>query len=632
MKILHRFMLKQFIGPFVLIFFIVVFILLMQFLWKYIDELVGKGLNLFIIGEFLLYASAGLASMAFPLAVLMASIFTLSSLGENYELIAMKAAGISLQRVFLPLIVMACLISAGAFLFVNNVTPVTNLKMRALLEGIRHQRPELQIREGVFSNMIDGYSIRIGRKDYETNRLYDVRIYDHTENIGNVSVILADSGNMMVTADKRFLEITLYNGHRYREMVDRQTINKKNKTYPFSHQLFERQIFRMALPDFNFERSDEQIFKKGYQMMNLDQLTYVIDSLSTVSRNQESMLRTMIKPAYQSPHGDSRRIDTTLRTRIPEVFMPVFRQQSKAKRQASIQNAITDTRSQKDRFSGVIYEREILNRQAWRYDIEWYRKFSLSLACIILFFIGAPLGAIIRKSGLGTSIIIAVLFFVVYYVISMIGEKAAKSGSMTPLWGMWLSAIIVLPVSIFLTYKATRDSTIFNQEWYLNLIRKGLNVIFATLHTPRPAVDMDTTPDELRTETLIARLDELSQQCEIYSKSGMTRMLRLGGIWYDREDTALTEIGRTYDHVRALLRQTPVEAIEETVAEYPHAILRDCRIQVKHQWQRVAAKILFPVLWYLYVKVMMQRMTLRNELDGIMGANRNLINELTVDN
>jgi lipopolysaccharide export system permease protein len=624
MKILHRFMLKQFIGPFVLIFLIMVFILLMQFLWKYIDELIGKGLELSIIGEFLLYSAVSLTAMAFPLAVLLASILTLGSMGENYELIALKAAGISLQRIVLPLVILSCVIAISAFAFINNVTPYTNLKMRTLLDGIRHQRPELQLREGMFSNVIDGYSIRIGHKDYKTNQLYELKIYDHTEKLGNVSVILADSGNMMVTSDKRFLEVTLYSGHRYQDMAD----GKTHKTYPFSHQFFDKEIFRMALPDFDFERSDEQIFKKGYQMMNLNQLTYTVDSLSHILDNQEILLRKMIKPAYQKDYPvPPPPMDSVRRAKIPDDFMPVFDRQSKQKRLTAIQTAIGDIRSQKDQFTVQVYEREGITKQTWRYDVEWHRKFTLSLACIIFFFIGAPLGAIIRKNGLGTPIIIAVLFFVVYYVISMIGEKSAKGGSLLPIWGMWLSTGIVLPISIFLTYLATRDSSIFNQDMYLNHIKKGLAFIFAVRRNPRPQVFVQITEHEQQPEAMIARIEQLSQKCKSYLNKNLKKTLKSKDIWWEtkgaEDDRLLAAIGKEYDYLNALLHRSSING-GETVAEYPRVSLRDFRIKIPDWWQFISNY----VFWFCYIKAWVQRDSLRSELEQIISANENLINEI----
>ncbi len=621
-------MLKQFMGPFIMAFLIVVFTLLMQFLWKYIDDLIGKGLALSVIGELLLYTSAQLSIMAFPLAVLLASIFTMGNLGENYELIALKAAGISLQRIILPLIVLSCVIAGGAFVFANNVTPVTNLKMRTLIYDIQQQRPELQIREGIFYNGIEGYSIRIGRRNYKNNQLYDLRIYDHTKKVGNTSVILADSGHMAVTTDKRFLEIILYHGHSYVDMVDRSTINKPLKTYPFRHDFFDKQIFRMTLPGFDLIRSDEQIFKQSYQMMNLNQLKYTIDSLDVVIGTQEDQLRKMVQPTYRTPELAQMSVDTSLRTKVPDNFMANFDKETKAKKQMAIREAINQARAQKDQFAGVIYELDDKNKRSWKYEIEWHRKFTMSLACIIFFFIGAPLGAIIRKGGIGTPVIIAVIFFVLYYVVSMIGEKSAREGAMTPFEGMWMSTFIVLPIGVFLTYQATRDSSIFDRDLYLSYIKKGLNFIFVTHRSPRHDILYEADRTDLMPESMIDKLDELSHQCNLYLDENLGKIMRFSKIWYKNEDTKLTEIGNRYDNLKAILQQSDIDMIKETVEEYPRASLRNYKIKKTAGWQPIAAAIIFPVWIYLYLKAWIQKVGLRNELKSITGANRNLINEL----
>jgi lipopolysaccharide export system permease protein len=658
MKILHRFMLKQFLGPFIMAFVIVIFTLLMQFLWKYIDDLVGKGLALSVIGELLLYTSAQLSIMAFPLAVLLASIFTLGNLGENYELIALKAAGISLQRIVFPLIVLSVAIGICAFVFANNVTPVTNLKMRTLIYDIQQQRPELQIQEGIFYNGIEGYSIRIDRRNYKTQMLYDLMIYNHTKKQGNTQVILADSGRMAVTADKRFLEVTLYHGHSYEDVVDARKPARQNKNFPFRHDFFDRQVFRMVLPGFDLERSDEQIFKSSYQMMNLAQLNNTIDSLSQILVTQEDQLRKIVQPVYRTPELSHQPVDTSLRAKVPDNFRVEFDRQPKSKRQMAIQEAVNSVRTQKDQVAGLIYELDDKSKRNWKYEIEWHRKFTMSLACIIFFFIGAPLGAIIRKGGLGTPIIIAVFFFVLHYVISMIGEKSAREGAMTPFEGMWLSTFIVLPIGVFLTCMATRDSSIFNQELYVNYIRKGLNFIFVTHRIPRPeiaykAISTELVPEnmivkleelsqhcklylidykaiatESAPENMIVKLEELSQHCKLYLEGDFSKYMRFNRIWYKQEDQALAGIAGRYDNVRAILQQSDVDMIRETVAEYPRVALHNYKIKKDSDWQVIAAAVIFPVWLYLYLKACIQKYSLRNELRNIMGANRNLVNEL----
>ena len=259
-------------------FFIVMFILLMQFLWRYIDELVGKGLNFSVVGELMAYASASLVPLALPLSVLLSSLMTFGGMGEHYELTALKSSGISLRRIMMPVIVLSLFISIGAFLFANNVLPVTNLKMKSLLYDVRQQRPEVQITEGIFYNGIDNYSIRVGRKDPVTNKLFNIMIYDHTSRRGNVSVTVADSGHMQMTTDRRNLIVTLWNGHVYTELEDDK--RSQQKSYPSRTDNFREQRIVIAMTGFELERSDESIFKNSYQMLNVSQLSHITDSLS----------------------------------------------------------------------------------------------------------------------------------------------------------------------------------------------------------------------------------------------------------------------------------------------------------------------------------------------------------------
>lgn len=627
MKILHRYMLKQFIGPFIGAFFIVVVTLLMQSLWKYIDDLVGKGLPVMAIGELLLYAAVWLSNMAFPLAVLLASIFTLGNMGENYELIAFKSAGISLQRILFPLIVLAFAISIGAFFFLNNVAPVAFLKWRTLIWDIQQQRPEIKIQEEIFYNGIDGYSIRIGHRDYKTSMLYDLWIYNHTNKVGNDDVTLADSGTMKMTIDKRFLEVVLYHGHSYADQIEKRPA-RPNKNYPFRRDFFDKRVIRIPLPNYDLERSDEEMFKSGAGMMNLPQLTMMIDSFSRMITNQENQLRTMVQPAYKNPDLQRLPVDTMHRSKVPDNFWNKFNQQSKVNRHAIVQEALNSVRTQKEKVAGLTYELDSKNRQSRRYQIEWHYKFTISMACFIFFFIGAPLGAIIRKGGLGTPIIIAVLFFVLYYVISEIGKKAAREGAMTSFEGMWMSTFIIFSVGVFLTWMATRDSSIFNQELYANYIKKGLSFIFFTHKTSRPAIKYQASTTDLAPENMIAKLEELSRLCMLYLDGEFRKKLRFSKIWYYQEDQALTEIGYKYDRILEILKQSDEDMIFESVTEYPNVALQNSEIKKTSFWQVAAVAVLFPVWLYLFLKVWIQKYSLRNELRNIIGANRNLINEL----
>ncbi len=482
-KRLHALVLKSFLGPFVLTFFIVVFLLLMQFLWKYIEDLVGKGLEFGVITELLMYTSASLIPMALPLAILLASIMAFGNLGENFELTALKSSGISLQRIMSPLIVITILISIAAFFFSNNVLPYTNLKMRSLLYDIQRQRPELQIKEGIFYNGIEGYSIRVEKKD-ANNTLHDIRIYDHTDRRGNVSVTVADSGRMRITSDERYLVLNLYNGHSYLEMPITKK-NRREQSYPHRRHNFEKQTLMIELTGFGLERTDESLFKSNYQMLNLEQLGHYQDSLNKeVARIDSGFKKVMVSRRYKvsqaayfsaRAHQDTTRSDTSEKSVLvahPDSLFPEF---NRMDQKQIVSLALNQARSAKNYVSSVFTNRESKIRRLRKYQIEMHRKFTLSFACFIFFFIGAPLGAIIRKGGFGMPVVVSTAFFLMYYIISLTGEKFVREDVLMPYQGMWISSLILMPLGVFLTYKATRDSVIMNIDTYFNFFKRFRN-------------------------------------------------------------------------------------------------------------------------------------------------------------
>ncbi|MBL0097254.1 MAG: LptF/LptG family permease [Bacteroidetes bacterium] len=463
-KKLHALVLKSFVGPFFLTFFIALFVLLMQFLWKYIDDLVGKGLDGIVIAELLFYTAANLVPLALPLAILVSSIMTFGNMAEHFELTAAKAAGISLQRIMLPLFITAFLISGLAFFFSNNILPYTNLKMGSLLYDIRQQKPALSIREGVFYNGIEGYSIKVGEKGKDGKTIRKVMIYDHTGGMGNRKVVMAESGKMESTDDQKFLILTLFNGTSYEEQ-------NKNKggidTHPLMRNAFKEYIIRFDLSQFKLNRTNEDLFKGGHQMMNLSQLNEAVDSL-TQDYDKKEKLSTVHMQPYFLMLRDSSRFDKGITTATAiglNDSMPSFLITQ------VFDNAMNQARSMQTYLTGVKDERDSRMYQMSRFKVEWHRKLTLSAACFILFLIGAPLGAIIRKGGLGLPLVISILFFLAYHITSITGEKFAKE-SIIPAWrGMWLSSFILLPIGIFLIYKATHDSVIFDGDAYRNLFK-----------------------------------------------------------------------------------------------------------------------------------------------------------------
>jgi lipopolysaccharide export system permease protein len=479
MKRLHWYVIKSFLGPFFMTFFIVVFVLLMQFLWRYVGDLVGKGLDLKVLGEMLFYASFGVLPYAFPLAMLLASIMTFGSLGENYELVAMKSAGISLFRIMKPLIVIAAFVAYVAFYFSNSILPRTNLKFTTLMVSVKQQRPELVLQEGVFTSEIDGYSIKIARKDKKTNVLYDLLIYDHTQNKSNESVTVADSGYLKITEDKKYMVLNLYNGINYSEeqqQRDRSTIEKR----PFRRDKFDEQTIRVKVNNFDFNRREEGIYKNMYRMLNIKQLSLMTDTLNEKYYEQlrNYLMQIDINPAI-SRHvydltllKDSLRRKTDVRADSVFNFDGYFTGIDKWVK-AEIAMAALD-RARNNMQNVNLYQGQLTDRKRNinKYEMERHRKFTLSIAVFIFFFVGAPLGAIIRKGGLGMPVVVSILLFIAYYIVSMTGEKSAREDVWQMFTGMWFSTLVFFPIGVWLSYKAGTDSSVMSAETYTKLFNK----------------------------------------------------------------------------------------------------------------------------------------------------------------
>jgi len=467
LKKLYLLVLRSYLGPLVLTFFIALFILVMQFLWKYIDDLVGKGLEWHVVARLLFYASTTFVPLALPLAILLSSLMTFGNLGERYELVAIKSAGISLSAVMRPLIILSVLISIGAFFFSNNVLPYTNLKFKSILHDVRQQKLALNIREGIFYDDIDGFVMRVGKKESDGSTIRDVIIYDHTSRTGNNNVTKAEWGTMIQSDDGNYLDLTLYNGFNYDEKIDRRNDMKR----PFQRTFFKEQYRRFDLSDFRMMRTDESLFKNHYQMLNLEQLQQSTDSLNKeLEEKVENFNRTnMLNYTFLNQVDSIIPLDSGI---VVKNRLFALNDLTKEEKLQVIEKALTNSRNARN---NVEYER---NDQSQRkelirkHEVEWHLKFTLSFACLVLFFIGAPFGAIIRKGGLGLPLVISVVFFVIYHVISMTGKKSVIAGEMDPMFGMWLSSIVLLPLGILFTYKATNDSPLFDVDvWLRNIIR-----------------------------------------------------------------------------------------------------------------------------------------------------------------
>lgn len=480
LKKLHAYIIKSFLGPWVATFFICVFLLLMQFLWKYIDDLVGKGLEWLVIVELLFYASLTLVPLALPLSVLLATIMTYGNLGEKNELFAMKSGGISLYRIMFPLFIFIFLISVGAFYFSNNLLPYTNLKMRSLLFSIQQQRPEVNIRNGIFTEAVDNLSIKVDRKYRNNNTLEGILIYDHRGKSGNTNVTTAQSGNIKITENKSVLILNLQDGYRYEELKLEKEQKSSNKKHPHQTSKFKSQTVYIELDGLGLDRNNEDLFKNGFEMLNNNQIKLAVDSLkNNIHKKENDICFNVIE--YSLFKGEHKWLSMTdeqkeLSKINTEEFDLDFANNMNLD---TIYNSLNSGQKNKVLDFTISYASsakqyiefsrdELVGYQRWiaRHEIEWHRKYVLAIACLLFYIIGAPLGAIIRKGGFGLPVIISVFIFLIYYIISITFEKTVRELVLSPEIGMWISGAIIVPIGILLVIRTANDSMRFSPHFY----------------------------------------------------------------------------------------------------------------------------------------------------------------------
>ena len=468
MKKIDKLIIKSFIGPLLLTFALAVFVLLMNFLWKYVDDLVGRGLDMWIIAKLLFYAAITFVPMALPIATLFASIMTMGNFGEKYELVAMKAGGISVRRIMMPLVIIVVLITILAFGFANNIMPYAVLQQKRTLYSITNTKPAINIKPSEYYQGIEGYVIRIDEKDkHDDKTLYGVTIYDHTEGMGNNCVTVAEKGEMLTTPDGRYMIFNMYNGYSYRE----ETAGDNWATRPMTRIKFDRQQLKFDLSGFDLASVDDDFFKGSYQMMNVNQLDEAIDTLELEQDGKRAefldLMRSRMSTYFIICEHDSlakaenKKYDYKS---VLDTLSDIMTSQINRKALHSARMATEDI-GLYDQMRGGDFE--YINK----HYIEWHQKFTLSIACFVLFLIGAPFGSIIRKGGLGWPLVASVVFFLLYYVITTITRKAIIESAL-PTTGMWISTAVLLPIGILLTLKATTDSPLFDASSWRKFIEE----------------------------------------------------------------------------------------------------------------------------------------------------------------
>lgn len=560
-KRLNTFMLQTFIPQFLMTFFICMFVLLMQFLWKYIEDLVGKGLEMSVLAELFFYSSITMIPLALPLAILLASLMTFGNLGEHFELTAIKSSGISLMTLMRPLIAFIILVAIGAFYFQNDVIPQSNVKMWTLLFSARQKSPTLDIPEGAIYRQIPGYNLFVKHKDAERDMLYNVLIYDVSKISGYPRIVAADSGRLSFTPDKLNIVLNLYHGEWYEDMNQSGTSN-------LGKDLYRRETFHdkeILIPyDATFTRMDDETMRQQYVGKNITELRHTIDSVrlkvdSTGHDIAEEMrtlpvVGTATRNVIYDGHGRHSEPIKPVKMDKPINLNDKLKELTANGRFQVVDKALAKALSARQdcEFRGYMVNDDLMVIR--RHQIEMHKKFTLSLACLIFFFIGAPLGAIIRKGGLGTPIVISVLLFIVYYVIDTMGYKLARDGHWWVWQGMWLSSMVLLPFGLFLTHKAVNDSAVVNADAYLNFFRR-----ITGLHQTRKLEIKEVVMADVVPAEAVQKLAHLKASCEQYlsANAGREKFIQYWTLGYDKPSLASLsrEVEDVVDYISNSRRQ-----------------------------------------------------------------------------
>ncbi len=633
-------MLQTFLPLFLMTFGICLFIVLMQFLWRYIDDMVGKGLGIPVLAEMFMYAALFLVPLALPLAILLASLMTFGNLGERLELLAMKSAGVSLIHIMRPLIITLVFVSVGAFFFQNNVMPVVQVKLYTLLYSIRQKSPELDIPEGSFYKDIPGFNVYVKGKDNQTGLLKDVMIYDYSEGFNNARVIVADSGRLKTSADKLFLILSLYNGESFENLQSQTSTAQARKAVPYRRESFGTKDILIEF-DANFNRTDESFMQNQYMGKNLEDLQSSIDSMEV---RLDSIKDTNAKNVYEASYLKSLRQNQSKIKKAPDskdkaeeqenTVIPALPEPSFALNFDSLYQAQTPSgqatllgraKSSLEHIKTDFYFRAAsVGDEAYkvrRHLTEWHKKFTVSFACLMFFFIGAPLGAIIRKGGLGVPVVISVILFIFYYIIDNMGFKMARDGVWEAWEGMWLSSAVLTPMGIFLTYKAAKDSVILNADTYINALKNLIGKREGRKVEKKEVIIY--TPDY---DALLPRLKKLAEESKTYvaNHKRWTNYLafwRQGG-----KDPDAERLAQEMESIVEELSNSDQNLLLNKLMDYPiiggytHKISKHLNDK-----QSLCVGLFLPVGIPVYLLAVYQRKLLRHDIEMAQRTSKELI-------
>lgn len=616
-KKLYLFVIKSFLQLFAGTFLVCLFIFMMQFLWQKIEDLVGKGLEIWVLAQFFFYSALMLIPMSLPLAILLATLITFGNFGERCELLAMKAAGIPLIKVMRPLIVVVICISGLSFYFQNVIGPRATTELYALIFSMKQKSPELDIPEGAFYHELDGYNLYVQKKNKDTGMLYDVMIYNFSDGFENAHIIVADSGRMEMTPDKKYLNLHLYSGEQF-ENLKTQSMAQKN--VPYRRESF-REKHSLIEFDANFNQMDASVLSNQAAAKGMKELGHSIDSMNarfdSIGRGYYTDSRRITYKKVELTSADSTRLEQNQARSIN--VDSLFNVQSHKKREQLIQSAMSRVQSQSSDLSMKSFITSDGDKNIRRHQKFWWEKITLSLACIIFFFIGAPLGAIIRKGGLGMPVIISVVLFIFYYIIENTGSKMAREGELQMWFGVWISTMVLVPLGAWLTYKANGDSVVFNIDAYKAFFMKLLG-----MRNKRHIFKKEVIIEDPNYPEVYNRLDALSQQCETYAtKERFDRAPNYIRIFTRNEDdTVIQQISDELESLVEILNNSTDTQLVNALNEYPILSVNAHKSPSSHRWLNVTCGLVVPVGLLFYVRIWMFGRRLDKDLRKIEETNK----------
>ena len=622
-KKLDIFVLKSFLLLFAGTFFICLFIFMMQFLWRYVDELVGKGLKIKVLAQFFFLSALTLIPLSLPLAILLAALMTFGNFGERYELLSMKAAGIPLLRIMQPVILFCVLLGLTSFFFQNVVGPKAQKELWTLIVSMKQKSPEVDIPEGVFYSDIDGYNIYVKQKDRETGILKDVLIYNFSDGFENAHIIWAAEGKLELTADKQHLYLHLYNGEQFENLKSQAGLSRN---VPYRRETF-REKHTLIQFDTQFNMVDGNFLNRRSDIKNMNEITHAIDSLTAYADSLgRSMHSDIMQSTYKAPilsKSDSVKIQEEKLSviNIDSVFNTLTSAE-KLKTLSTCENRLSSLSSDWSMKSYLTKETDA-NIRGHRSD--WHKKITLSLACIIFFFIGAPLGAIIRKGGLGMPVVLSVLIFILYYIIDSGATRVAKSGEMNIILGTWMSTLVLAPLGGFLTYKSNKDSVVFNIDVYIAFFRKLLG-IRQSRHIFKKEVIIHT-PDYA---DIVNRLEAISGQCQDYAnKHKLLGPPNYFQIFTNNEhDDAIREISLQIENLIEELSNSKDNILLNMLNKYPYLSVKAHKSLFDNRWLNLIFGIIVPAGLLVWLNIWRYRVRLDKDLKVILKTNEELENHI----